>query len=208
MPVRTLKAINLPERERMELDILLPLLERGGGAAWELTEDRYADAAIVDADAAGASEALAEARGAADVVVTISEVDSGSSEWHVTRPLRTQALTRVLAGVERRPESTPGADQGAVAWELKRWPGTETLRHEWRLTRVCGALARGPQTPSAIAGRTGIDETELKRLLALLSDAGCAAPSESAVKEPENESHTPSGGLFGRIRARFGRAST
>lgn len=58
MPVRTLKAINLPERERMELDILLPLLGQRGGAAWKLTEGRHADAAIVDADAETASAAM------------------------------------------------------------------------------------------------------------------------------------------------------
>lgn len=208
MPVRTLKAINLPERERMELGILLSLVGRHDGAAWELTENRRADVAIVDADADAAADAIAEARSVADVVMTISEADTGLCELHVTRPLRTKALTDVLAGLERQTARGARSSRTAPAWALKRWPGTETLRHEWRLTRVCGTLARGPQTVAGIAARTGIDETELERLLTLLSDAGCAAPTEAAVRIAETRPNAPPRGLFGRIRARFGRAST
>lgn len=207
MPVRTLKSINLPERECMELGILLSLLGPRDGVEWELTEKRHADVAIVDADADAASDAMEEARRVASIVITISDADSEKSEPHIARPLRTKILTELLAGVEREIGGAVPRDQVTVAWRLKRWPDADTLRREWRLTRVCGTLARGPQTAPGIAARTGMEEAEIEQFLRSLSDAGCAEPTEAAVRISQSSPNPPPRGLFGRLRARFGRAS-
>ena len=209
MPVRTLQAVNLPQRERTELSLVLPLLGTQDGTAWELTERAGADAAMVDADAPDGREAMATAREIADVVITLSATaaPAESATLHVRRPLRTETLTAALAQAMQSAPTGAADGHDPPAWRLKRWPDTETLRREWRLTRVCGALARGPETVADVATRTGLEQEALEELLAMLEGAGCVERSESVPRRASGPPDSPPRGLFERLRARFSRGS-
>ena len=190
----------------MELGLLLPLLGEHTGSEWQLADTGRADAAMVDTDADGAAEAVAVARDAAVAVITVSGGESNGCELHVTRPLRTHSLVRVLAAAARADDASrqpSGPEPDAVAYRLLRWPGTETLRREWRLTRVCGALGRGPQTRTEIAARAGLAESELERLIGLLDEVGCIRRTEPPGRPVEDIHSAPPRGLLGRIRARL-----
>ena len=186
----------------MELGLLLPLIGNGDGVEWELDDRTGADAAIVDADADDASDAIAEARRTAEVVITVSETTSVAGDLHLTRPLRSQALVRVLAGAEG-PSST---DDGPGAVRLLRWPPTDVLRRDWRLARVCGALGRGPQSVQEIGYRIALDASEVTELITTLAEAGCAEATRGGGRTSVQAAAQPPRGLLARLRARLGRS--
>ncbi len=121
------------------------------------------------------------------------------------RPVRSHALLRVLTSViEHSAGSAPAS--GEQAYRLLRWPDTQLLRREWRLAKVCGALGRGAQTMTDLCARTGIDEAALPELIDTLTQAGCLDTTTAAGRRSSGATPAPSSGLFGRIRARLGRA--
>jgi len=204
MTRRTLRSVNLSRREQMELDLLLSLVGEQEGDQWQLVNRIGADAAIVDADAETAGQSIVEARRAEEVVITLSQSGGDGEGLCLARPLRSQALVQVLERALQR--AAAGGRGEASAYRLRRWPGTDMLRSEWRLTRVCGALGRGPQTMSDIATRTSIEESELRDLLQVLTGAGCVERTAGSARTRERASWTPPSGLFHRLRARLGRA--
>lgn len=213
MTVRRLRPVNLTPREEKELGLLLSLLGDRAGGDWRIEDRAGADAAIVDLDAEGGHEAAAEARRSEGVVIVLSGSPGDEDELRLSRPLRSEALIRVLSGATRETAAQPGAgvaEPGPVSdeavYRLRRWPGTELLRREWRYTRVCGALGRGPQSMQTIARRTGIDAAALAELVEALADAGCIERTDGGGDVAPGAGTPPPGGLFGRIRARLGRA--
>ena len=202
MTTRILRPVNLTARERMELGLLLPLIGSGDDVEWELDDRASADAAIVDADADDATAAIAEARRVARIVITLSETASAAGDLALTRPLRSQALVRVLAGAQI--PSAADADFGAV--RLLRWPPTDVLRNDWRLARVCGALGRGPQSVEEIAYRIALDASEVAGLLKALAEAGCTEAARSNSHSTAGQAPQPPRGLLARLRARLGRS--
>ena len=204
MTTRKLRPVNLTARERMELGLLLPLIGTGNDEEWELDDRAGADAAIVDTDADDATAAIAEARRVAQIVITVSETASAAGDLHLTRPLRSQALVRVLAGAQI--PSTEDADFGAV--RLLRWPPTDVLRSDWRLARVCGALGRGPQSVEEIAYRIALEASEVAGLLEALAEAGCTEAARNGSRPSGGACATaqPPRGLLARLRARLGRS--
>ena len=205
MTVRTLRAVNLSMRDRMEIGLLLSLLGEHDGTEWQLVDGTRADAAIIDADADSADDAMAEARDAAEVVITVSEAGGGADGLRLARPVRSDALLRVLTSVMER-SSDGASDSSEVAYRLLRWPDTQLLRREWRLAKVCGALGRGVQTTTDLCARTGIDTAELQQLIDRLTETGCVDTTTASGRRSSGATPPPSSGLFGRIRARLGRA--
>ena len=205
MPVRTLRAVNLPERERIELSLVLPLLGDKEGTQWELTERPGADAAIVDADAKDKQAAMLLAQEEASVVITlsISLAPAESGTVHVRRPLRTQALSVALAQATHAASRSGSGTHQQQAWRLKRWPDTATLRGDRRLTVICGALVRGPQSVAEIATRTGIEDGVVNELLELLLKADCVEHCEPSTRGARGTAQSPPRGLLNRLRARF-----
>lgn len=209
---RRLRLVNLSARDEMELELLLPLIGGRAGDAchWEAVRAAGADAAIVDVDRADGPEALQLARSSEHYVIAFSVDDSADTEFQLARPLRTENLARVLDTIAQSLDRDTGPASGnedmvtAEGYRLLRWPPTEVLRREWRHTRVCGALSRGPQTLDDLRTRTGIDETELHDLLGALEARECVIPAAISGGRVRRSAAAMPSGLLGRLRARLG----
>ena len=206
---RTLKLVNVPRREQMELELLLSLVESRGGAHWQIVTADAADAVVVDTDQESTDDqALEQARATAACVITLGSQRCRDEDLHLQRPVRMEALAAVLHSVPAagaRDTHQPGRSAPHVAYRILRWPPRELLQADWRYTRICGALMSGPQTPEALSARLVIDPQTVRDLLANLETQGLVKVKVTTTAMPTQGGHARrSSGLFSRLRERLG----
>ena len=204
---RTLKLVNVPRREQMELELLLSLVESRGGAHWQIVTADAADAVVVDTDQESTDDqAFEQARATAACVITLGSQRCRDEDLHLQRPVRMEALAAVLHSVpvaEARGTHQDRRGVPYVAYRILRWPPREVLQADWRYTRICGALTGGPQTTESLGTRLALDPQTLRDLLAGLETRGLI--EATSVTTPTPAGHAPrSSGLFSRLRARLG----
>ncbi len=97
-------------------------------------------------------------------------------------------------------------DIGHTRFRLRRWPDLARLPHRPEHIQACAVLAAQAMDLDALARRCGLDRNEAGHLIHACHLCGLIEtvnePAPPAVESPETGSRL--GGLFNRLRKRFG----
>ncbi len=217
MPMkRTVRLTNLAASEWMQLELMLPLLDRGTGRSWQPTEEAGADVALVDLDRPDGPEALADARRHDGCVVGLTAACDAGDVHCLQRPLRAAALAQLLrtidgSGATAAPHEPtgdespiPGPAIDTMGYRLVRWPSTDTMRAEPDFLRVCGALVRRPRSLDAVSRHLGLDVDTTADRLARLEGLGSVERTAIPAPEAGTPGEETAQGLMARLRNRLG----
>ena len=208
---RTVRLVNVATSDRLQLELMLPLLDGASGHVWEPTLTPGADLALVDLDRADGDRALIDAReNDRHVAVLTATPQAAGDLWCLQRPLRAADLTarlQQIAGVPATAAPDAWRDQpaDAMGYCLVRWPDTDTMRADPDLLRICGALVRRPRSVDSVSRGLGLDRQATADHLARLEELG----SVERARLPPGETGAsgaavPASGLVQRLRNRLG----